>query len=140
MRIVIALGFLFVAMVTGPAAAQQSRELKACFDIANTQVEINACAGEDLKRAKSEQTRVYQELLAKLQRDPVARRKVEAAQQAWIAFRDAHLQELFPKEDKSSYGSVYPMSIALASAEVTRQRTTMLRDILHPALGSVGPE
>lgn len=127
-------------MVTGPAAAQPSHEFKACFDTANTQTEINACAGEDLKRAEGEQARVYQQLLAKLQRDPVARRKVEAAQRAWIAFRDAHLEELFPQEDKSFYGSVYPMSFALACAEVTRQRTTMLRAILHPAMGGVGSQ
>lgn len=54
-----------------------------------------------------------------------------------MTFRDAHLAELFPNKP-SEYGSSYSMSNALAKADITRQRTRMLSDMLHPKEGDVG--
>jgi uncharacterized protein YecT (DUF1311 family) len=69
--------------------------------------------------------RVYQELLAKAKNDPVATKKIRSARQAWVTFRDAQLEALFPADDKQDqYGSAYLMCAA---------RTRMLESMLHPA-------
>lgn len=135
MRTAIALSFIW--LLSSPASAQQSPEAKACFDKANTQQDMNACAAADLKRADTDLNRTYQSLLAKWKSDPVAIQKLRAAQRAWIVFRDAHLAELFPKQP-AEYGSSYAMSFAMAGADVARQRTKMLNDMLHPKEGDVG--
>ena len=74
------------------------------------QSEMNRCADLDARTADTDLNHVYQELLAKLKGDDNATKKLRAAQQAWIAFRDAHLQELYPAKDKQAeYGSIFPM-------------------------------
>ena len=125
-------------LLSASGGAQESKESKACFDKANTQMDMNVCADDELKRADGDLNQAYQGLLAKLKADSVATQKLRAAQRAWLGFRDAHLEELFPGKDKSQYGSVYPMASALASAEVTRERTRMLDAMLHPKEGDVG--
>ena len=64
------------------------------------QSEMNRCADLDTREADADLKRVYQELLAKLKNDDTATNKLRAAQRAWLAFRDAHLQELYPADDK----------------------------------------
>jgi uncharacterized protein YecT (DUF1311 family) len=66
---------------------------------------MNHCANLDAQSADADLNRVYEELLSKLKNDSVATKRLRAAQRAWIVFRDAHLQELYPAEDKQrEYG------------------------------------
>lgn len=102
-----------------------------CWKTAMAQSEMNRCAGLDARQADAELNRVYRELLSKLKSDDNATRKLRAAQRAWLAFRDAHLQELYPATDKQTeYGSMYPMCYAQVATAMTKERTVQLRGIL----------
>jgi uncharacterized protein YecT (DUF1311 family) len=102
-----------------------------CWKTAMTQSEINQCASLDAQAADADLNRIYGELLSKLKNDSVATKKLRTAQRAWIVFRDAHLQELYPAEDKQrEYGSIFPMCHAQVSAAITRERTAQLRRML----------
>jgi uncharacterized protein YecT (DUF1311 family) len=92
---------------------------------------MNRCADLDARKANAELNHVYQELLSKLKSDDNATKKLRIAQRAWIGFRDAHLQELFPGQDKQrEYGSMFPMCYAQVSTAMTEERTAQLRSLL----------
>jgi uncharacterized protein YecT (DUF1311 family) len=102
-----------------------------CWKTAMAQNEMNRCADLDARAADADLNDVYQKLLSKLKSDDNAVKKVRFAQRAWIAFRDAHLRELFPAEDKQrEYGSMYPMCYAQVATAMTKRRTAQLRSML----------
>jgi uncharacterized protein YecT (DUF1311 family) len=95
------------------------------------QSEMNRCADLDARHADADLNHVYQKLLFKLKSDENATKKLRAAQHTWIAFRDAHLQELYPAQDKQGeYGSMYPMCYAQVATAMTKDRTAQLRRML----------
>ena len=96
------------------------------------QSEMNRCADLDAREADADLNRLYQKLLTKLKNDDNAIRKLRAAQRAWLAFKDAHLQELYPAKDKQvEYGSMFPMCYAQVATMMTRERTAQLRRMLE---------
>ncbi len=98
-----------------------------------SQAAMNAAAAREYKRADDTLSAVYNKVSAKYQDDREFIAKYTAAQVAWIAFRDAHLDAVFPKEDKSSYGSMYPMVYHLYKAELTWDRVKQLNEWLVDA-------
>jgi Lysozyme inhibitor LprI len=54
--------------------------------------------------------------------------KLKTAQRAWLAFRGAQLEALFPKTDKQAeYGSVYPMCRCSELQSLTEERAKQLK-------------
>lgn len=98
---------------------------------AGSQVELNACAAEELAAADAELNATWREVLARQGDDAVALDRLKAAQRLWIQLRDADLEARFPlaegQNPRVQYGSMYPMSFASAKAELTRARTHYLR-------------
>jgi uncharacterized protein YecT (DUF1311 family) len=124
-RLVVAVLFSFVATY----ASCQSKESP---ETPMTQSEMNRGAGEEASDADAELNRVYQQLLSTMKSDANAAKKLRAAQRAWIAFRDAQLEALYPAEDKRvEYGSMYPMCSARVVAAMTEERTAQLRKMLN---------
>jgi len=112
-------------------APSQSKQ-NPCWKTATAQSEMNRCADQDAKAADAELNRVYQELLSKSKGDASATKKLRDAQRAWIAFRDAQLEALYPAEDKQrEYGSIYPMCYAIVTTAMTKDRTIQLRRMLQ---------
>ncbi len=105
---------LLVLALRTPAVCQSKKS--ACWKTATTQLEVKQCAGADASAADAELNRVYQQLLSKLAGDEDAIKKLRVAQRAWVAFRDAQLDALFPAENKQTeYGSMYQMCYAGAA-------------------------
>ena len=82
---------------------------------------ITACTGSNPPPNRGEQSvppmldsesrlnQVYNEVLHLYRDNPVFTEKLKAAQRQWHAYRDAHIEALYPAPDKmSAYGSVYP--------------------------------
>ena len=116
-------------LITAVALCQSTES--PCWKAAGTQLEMNRCANLDAQAADGDLNRVYGELLSKLKNDLVATKKLQAAQRAWIVFREARLQELYPAEDKRrEYGSIFPMCYAQANVAITKERTAQLRRML----------
>lgn len=111
--------------------SQHSPQYRSCTGKAVTQFDLNSCATDEAKRADDELNRVYQVLLSKMADDAQAARKIKAAQRAWITYRDAYVEAMYPAENKRlEYGSIFPMDEALLRAKLTRQQTDALRGIL----------
>lgn len=112
-------------------AQKHSNEYSKCAEQATTQLQMNACAADELKRADAELNTAYQALLAKRKSDAVAVAKTRDAQRAWVKFRDAHMQEVFPAANPQvAYGSMFGMMYPLEQAAITTQRAHMLQQLL----------
>lgn len=89
---------------------------------AQSQLEMNQCAGNAYKAADGELNQVYRKLVAMLDAEGKAQLKV--AQTAWLKYRDAHCEFV---GDMYKGGSIRPMIHAFCLADVTRNRTTELK-------------
>lgn len=90
-----------------------------------TQSELNRTAREDFDAANKQLLITYQKLFDAL--DTVGQKKLAAAQQAWVAYREA---EAALEEDEVRGGSAAPTVLNAARAELTRQRTKQLERLL----------
>ncbi len=82
-----------------------------------TQGGLNECAVKELHKAESKLERLLNQL---------GIRRDSPEQKAWEAYRDAQLAALYPQENTSSYGSVYPMCLAILKKTLTEGR---IRDL-----------
>lgn len=95
---------------------------------AQTQLELNQRACAAYKKADTEMNRTYQRILSQYRSDKLFILKLRAAQRAWLAYRDAHLESLYPAADKrAEYGSINPMCQCNALEEMTLERNKILR-------------
>jgi uncharacterized protein YecT (DUF1311 family) len=128
---------LFAAFSAFPCLAQYSDDYRACNDKANTQVEMNACASEEARRADNDSDEIYRLLLSKAASQPEAVAKIKAAERAWVAYRDAYMDAMYPAENKPvEYGSIYPLEANLLRAKLTRQQAAALKELLKRYNGS----
>ena len=95
--------------------------------IAQTQGDLDRQACNEYKKADAELNKVYQQVLTEYRADTLFVSKMKNAQRAWVAYRDAHLESLFPAADPREYGSVYPMCRCTALTQITKKRTAELR-------------
>ncbi|MCF3495285.1 MAG: lysozyme inhibitor LprI family protein [Stenotrophomonas sp.] len=96
-----------------------------------TQMELNACADRDFRKADAELNAVYRQVLAKLAGQPVALARLKDAQRLWVQLRDADLEARYPvgkdENPRVLYGSMYPMLYLHAKSSLTDTRTAYLR-------------
>jgi uncharacterized protein YecT (DUF1311 family) len=98
---------------------------------AKTQLELNECATAEEQKAEEEMNQLYRQLLSGASKNPAYREKLEAAQKAWLAYRDAELEAKYPAQDKrGEYGSVYPMCFANDRTDLVRQRIEEIKALL----------
>ena len=80
------------------------------------------------KNADADLNSVYQQILAAKAGEAAFVKALRGAQRAWVAFRDAHVQSIYPDANSTAdYGTVYPMCRCVILEELTLQRTKQLR-------------
>jgi uncharacterized protein YecT (DUF1311 family) len=116
--------------------AQDSPQYRACSEKAKVQAEMNACANDEAARVDAELNEVYQELISRVASQPEATAKIKAAEGAWIAYRDAYMDAMYPAKNKQAeYGSIYPMEADLLRAKLTQRQVTALKELLQQYSG-----
>jgi len=119
-------------MASLPTLAQDSAQYRACNEKAKTQMEMSACASEEAARADAELNEVYRKLLSHAGSQEEAVAKIKTAERAWIAYRDAYMDAMYPAKDKQAeYGSIYPMEADLLRAKLTQRQVTALKELLQ---------
>src|SRR5258705_9124611 len=95
---------------------------------AQTQAEMNKEACDEYKKADVELNAVYQQVLRENKGQTLFLKKMQAAQRAWLVYRDAHLAALYPGANpQAQYGSVYASCRCFALADTTRKRVDELK-------------
>jgi uncharacterized protein YecT (DUF1311 family) len=107
-----------------------------CWDRAMTQFAMDVCASKNAHDADAAMNVVYEQLLKRAP-DAEARKKLESAQNAWLAYRKAELAAKYPADDKMKYGTVYPMCFDLDIVTMTNARTAELKELLVTREGNV---
>ena len=95
--------------------------------LAQTQTDMNQEAHREYQQADAEMNSIYKQILAQYKGQTIFIKKLKTAQRAWLVFRDAHLESLYPEKDKRQYGSVYPMCRAIHLRDLTKKRTEELK-------------
>jgi len=121
---------LILLMFSSSLIGQTHREKPdPCKDTSNMgQGELNKCANKQLHLAELRLERLLKQL-------GIGRESPE--QKAWEAYRDAQLDALYPPQDISSYGTVYPMCFALLKEKLTEGRIRDLKALTSSEEGDV---
>ena len=104
---------------------------------AQTQLEMNQTAERALKAAETAMSNELGRLTKLAARKPSSVAKLQAAQLAWQAFRDAHIKAFWPSEVRGAYGSVHPMCVAQELTRLTNARVAELKQMTTSAQGDV---
>jgi uncharacterized protein YecT (DUF1311 family) len=125
-------GFLVLLMLSASASPQESFQYKSCSSRAKTQAAMNVCASNEVTRADEELNRVYKKLLSNATKQPDAADKIKAAERAWVSYRDAFIEAMYPATNKQAeYGSIYPMEAALLRAKLTKRQVSALNELMR---------
>ena len=105
---------------------------------AMTQASLNSCFCERAQKADAQLNDVYQQLLKKNASDTNFIEKLKISERAWVAFRDAQLEAIYPDPDpRAAYGTVFTMCECMAREELTMDRVKQLRRMLKSVEGDV---
>ena len=130
---------LVAMLLCGVAAAD---EKDPCVE-PKTQLDLNFCAASRAEKAEVELKAALEALFTANKGDPAAVASLKSAQRAWLAFRDAELESLFPLGPKETarvkYGSIYLTCFAQAKEALTRTRAEQLKKRSSRAEGDVCP-
>jgi uncharacterized protein YecT (DUF1311 family) len=108
--------------------------LAMCNSWSQTQANTTEDACAKYHKADTEMNAAYRQVLNKYKNEILFAARLKASQRAWIAFRDAHLESLYPQPNKlQAYGSVNPMCRCGVLAELTTERTKQLKRWLSGA-------
>jgi uncharacterized protein YecT (DUF1311 family) len=101
------------------APSTSSAKAESCSQTATTQMDLNECAGKELKQAEAQ-------LAALLKKLGIEANSAE--EKAWEAYRDAQLKAIYPPvaDERAEYGSIYPMCLATLRRKLTESR---IRDL-----------
>jgi uncharacterized protein YecT (DUF1311 family) len=111
---------LFAVPLTG------AQKVDDCYAHANSQLDMNQCAGQQEAAADRELNKTYREILTKYSDQPEFLQRMREAQRIWFQLRDAELKMKYPL-GRDMYGSVQPMCEASYREELTKERTKQLK-------------
>lgn len=94
---------------------------------AQTQLEMNATANTDYKKADKELNSTYKKILKEYSTDLVFIKNLKITQNIWIKFRDAEMNMKYPQKAPGYYGSVFPTCWNMYMTELTQKRTKELK-------------
>lgn len=97
------------------------------FATAQTQSEINIDNLNSFKQADSVLNVVYKQIQKEYKGETEFLTKLKISQRAWIKFRDAELDAIFPAKDTQyEYGTMYPTCYYIHMKRLTEQRIKQL--------------
>ena len=114
--------FLLLLIVGEHTFGQGTKKSDLCAN-AQSQAQMNDCAGKEYKAADAALNQVYRQLVAML--DDEEKSQLKEAQTAWLKYRDLNCDFV---ADQYKGGTIRPMIHGLCLADVTKNRTNELRN------------
>lgn len=102
---------------------------------AETQIDLNACAGQAYKKSDAQLNAAYKQIMVRLKDNHQATTLLVSAQKSWLGFRDA---ECAFSSSAAVGGSIYPMLVAQCRDGLTRGRVAQLQGYLACQEGDTG--
>ena len=120
-----AFAFSSCLLAAGARAATSPGSGPDCHSPDLTQSDMNACAFQAFQKQDRELNALYGQLVK--QEDPASLKQLQAAQRAWLQFRD--LECIYETPDAG--GSLAPTETATCQAELTKERILDLKRSLR---------
>lgn len=94
-----------------------------------TQFDMDMDSYHDFQKADKQLNTVYQQLIKRYSDsdDVITRRKIVAAERAWVAYRDAEANMEASAEGEG--GSIYPMLVNEFATSITEERIKTLKQV-----------
>ena len=118
----VAAAVILLLLASAHAFAQGTKKSDPCAN-AQTQAEMNICAGKEYQAADAELNQTYRKLVSML--DDEEKSQLKGAQNAWLKYRDANCEFV---ADQYKGGSIRPTISGLCLADMTRNRTAELKN------------
>lgn len=99
-----------------------------------TQMSMDACAGQAYGKADAALNAVYKAITARLKSGDETTQFLVKAQRDWLVFRDAECEFV---GSATTGGSVHPMVVTQCRTDLTRRRTEQLKLYLNCAEGDL---
>jgi uncharacterized protein YecT (DUF1311 family) len=112
---------LLCTLASGGVFGQGTKKSDPCPK-AQSQAEMNDCAGRAYKAADATLNQVYRQLVAMLADEEKS--QLKEAQAAWLKYRDLNCDFV---ADQYKGGTIRPMILGFCLADVTKNRTAELR-------------
>ena len=128
--------YFFGGLLLATLAVSGSEKIPSLAEAKN-QLELNQAAATEQDDAATELGEIFRRVIARNQGDAVFVRKLRAAQEAWMKYRDAQLESCWPNEDRRVYGSIHPTCRSLELARITHARIAELARFLAHDEGEV---
>jgi uncharacterized protein YecT (DUF1311 family) len=117
---------IFLGLILSFSATANADQL--CLRSANTITEIEKCGTITAKEADKELNRVYQEIRKIYKDDIEFLNALKKSQLAWIKFRDAEYEAMYPGKNKlAAYGTAHTMCAESFLSEITLKRIVELK-------------
>ena len=113
---------VFICLLASPHAYGQGKGRSEPCANAQSQAEMNNCAGREYKAADVALNQVYRQLVSMLNDEEKS--QLKEAQTAWLKYRDTNCDFV---ADQYKGGSMRPMIFGYCLADMTRNRTTELK-------------
>ncbi len=111
--------------LSGNPLAKTNAKLK---DMAHHQQTIDARQDGLFKKSQEELNLVYNSVMKEYANDKLFVEKLKVSQEAWLKYRDAYVESVFPEPNKmAAYGSICSTCTGLIIQELTEQRTKQLK-------------
>jgi len=118
----LAIVFMLLFVLVGANAFGQHKKPDPCAN-AQTQAEMNICAGKEYQAADAVLNQVYKQLVSIL--DDEEKTQLRDVENAWLKYRDSNCDFV---ADQYKGGSIRPTIHGLCLADMTRNRTTELKN------------
>ena len=97
------------------------------FCMAQSQMEMNVNTNIDFEKADKELNSTYKKILKEYSTDLVFIKNLKITQNLWVKFRDAEMNNKYPKRKQGYYGSIFPSCWNSYKSELTVKRTKELQ-------------
>lgn len=89
---------------------------------AQSQKDLNTKAKTACEKAENKMSMILEKIKKLYESDTIFISKLIISQNSWEKYRDSHLDALYPKSDKSYYGTVFPMCYYNIKTYLTNKR------------------
>jgi tetratricopeptide (TPR) repeat protein len=93
----------------------------------NTQSGMTEIAEEDYDKSEKEMNTMYAQILEEYKEDGNFIKKMKKSQEAWLKYRKAYMNALYPGPSKEYFWSAYPMCWYLEAKKLTQTRINELK-------------
>jgi uncharacterized protein YecT (DUF1311 family) len=122
-----------LGLASSATAQDLPQSVNDCWKKAQTQADMNVCAGVGASKVEAQLNEKYTKALTLARASGIkgAVTSIEAAQSAWVRYTDAYLEAMYPGEPKQLlWGTIYVSSIGVFRIKLALRQIAAMDDLI----------